>query len=119
MGLTYTFSARQSPWRYHEEIPLDAPIPIANIIVVDYEPSLPSDGAEIPYTEVQRDRAQTVFDMRAQVLIGHRNLSGTAERPMCMLPSHFFYTGLMLTVTRLSAHSTGELQNMSYARHGA
>lgn len=52
-------------WYYTEEIPLDAPIPNANITVADYEPSLPPDGVSLPYVEVQTDRAQAAFYRRA------------------------------------------------------
>ncbi|KAG6855926.1 hypothetical protein H0H87_009360 [Tephrocybe sp. NHM501043] len=39
-------------WHYTEEIPVDAPIPNAEISVADYTPSLPPKGAKLPYEEV-------------------------------------------------------------------
>ncbi len=87
-------------WHYTEEIPLDAPVPNADIVVADYEPSLPPDGVELPYTEVQRDRAQAAFDRRA-----HRSpkpvwyslkTNAPAVRFRCLGP-----TLLILTISRL------------------
>ncbi|KIJ48171.1 hypothetical protein M422DRAFT_83420, partial [Sphaerobolus stellatus SS14] len=38
-------------WHYTEEIPLDAPVPNADISVGDYSPSLPPEGVKLPYVQ--------------------------------------------------------------------
>ncbi|KIJ50177.1 hypothetical protein M422DRAFT_160150, partial [Sphaerobolus stellatus SS14] len=41
-------------WHYTEEIPLDAPVPNADISIGDYSPSLPPEGVKLPYGEEAR-----------------------------------------------------------------
>ena len=38
-------------WHYTDEIPVDAPFPNADVSIGDYAPSLPPEGAELPYEE--------------------------------------------------------------------
>ncbi|KAG6840677.1 hypothetical protein C0991_005138 [Blastosporella zonata] len=42
-------------WHYTDEIPLDAPIPNDDISVADFTPSLPPQGAKLPYEEVYHE----------------------------------------------------------------
>lgn len=52
-------------WHYTDEIPVDAPVPNANIATGDYEPSLPPKNAELPYVEEYKNRTFGSFVRRA------------------------------------------------------
>jgi hypothetical protein len=38
-------------WHYTDEAPADVPIPNADLLVADFEPSLPPKGVQLPYEE--------------------------------------------------------------------
>ncbi|KAF9442644.1 FAD/NAD(P)-binding domain-containing protein [Macrolepiota fuliginosa MF-IS2] len=52
-------------WHYTDEVPLDAPVPNANIAVADFAPSLPPNGVKFPYEEEYRNKTQAGFYQRA------------------------------------------------------
>ena len=42
-------------WHYTDETPLNCPVPNADIAVGDFTPSLPPEGAKLPYIEVYQN----------------------------------------------------------------
>ena len=55
----HLFERDDSPggnWHYTDEAPLSCPVPNADTAVADFTPSLPPNGAKLPYIEEYQDK---------------------------------------------------------------